>query len=185
MKISENSLLLRWVYLPRIINRNSLPERINLCPFFWRMVFSPIVNLLFMIFVALRWIWRALNWVLRVLNGEVDWLPRPFEMNFSLIGYSVFMGLMSIEIWFIASVWGGAGWKFNPFDYFGQSLEGEIMIIGFLIFTVFHIIAIGVLIFLPIMALSGTIKKTEVVQVTKEFISAKKRKICPEIEIVS
>lgn len=46
MLISRQSTLFRWVYLPRLLMRGteSLPTKVNLCPFFWRMVFSPLTN---------------------------------------------------------------------------------------------------------------------------------------------
>lgn len=183
MKISENSLFLRWVYLPRVLNGHHLPWRISLCTFFWRMVFSPIVNLFYMFYISLRWIWR-------VLNGNVDWLPRPFGMNLSLVGYSIFIGAMYVEIWFISSFWGGAGWKYSMTDYFGIAIPEELILVPFMLLTGLHVFALLVVVInLLELVIGGVVlpktRKTIVWQVTKEFISAKKQKICPDIEIVS
>jgi hypothetical protein len=49
----------------------SLPERVNLCPFFWRMILSPVVNLIWLPFGALLLLfWTILIWTPALLFGH-------------------------------------------------------------------------------------------------------------------
>jgi hypothetical protein len=73
MLISRQSLLFRWVYLPKLLTKgsNALPTKVNLCPFFWRMVFSPITNIVLLPVFALMCVAATIIlWTIAILLGQ-------------------------------------------------------------------------------------------------------------------